>query len=110
MKQSVLAVAMAIAVSGWFYPQNSSAAGFTGADFLEWPVGNQTQYLQVSITMSGVMASQKNLAWAKCVDNWHARENKDGYRAVISSIRKFPGYHPQTIVLGSLNKACGKLN
>lgn len=110
MKQSVFAVAIAIGVLGWNYPQNSFAAGFAGADFLRWPVGNQAQYLQVSITMAGVIASQNNLDWAKCVDNWHARENRDGYRAVIASIRKFPGYHPQTIVLGSLNKACGKLN
>lgn len=88
------------------YPQISSAQGFDGSKLLLWDQKNQNSYIQVSVTMAGVIASQVDRTMARCIDDWHGRQEANGYRQIRESIGKSPTYHPQGVILLALRKAC----
>lgn len=86
------------------------AEGFTGTQFLEWPIESQNSYFQSSATMSVFIASRNDPEQATCLNDWYYDDNavnpdrNDEFRAAI---RENPTYHPSGVVLAVMQKACG---
>lgn len=99
-----------MAVAGAIHPQESAAEGFTGADFAGWAEASQDSYIQTSVTMAAVIASQTNEATAHCLDEWYRpdtslkdKRNKEVRSIIIDN----PDYHPSGVILAILIKKCG---
>ena len=103
---------MAIALAACSYPQEAAAEGFTGKEFLTWDRGNQNSFIETSITMIGIVASQGWDGATKCLNDWYftnhtirSREHDE----IIALIRDYPDFHPQGVILGFIERKCGKL-
>lgn len=107
-KQGLIAISLtALAL---VYPQLSSAETFTSKEFLTWKPEHRIAYFRNSISMTGVIATQFDSGKARCIDEWHARQDRAGHPILLEAARTYPDYHPQGIVLWVLQKECGKLN
>lgn len=102
-------MAILVAMSIWIYPQITVAEGFSGADLLEWGPKNQRFYFQVSVSMAGVIAAQRDPEQAGCISRWHDEQRAKDYSPLLATVRKYPTYHPQGVIFGYLSKACGEL-
>ena len=91
-------------------PREGAAGEFTGAELLKWSAQNQRFYFQTSISMAGVIAAQENASRAECIDDWHREQNERKYAGILDSVRGYPDYHPQGVILAYLRKACGPSN
>ena len=92
------------------YPLKSNADGFTGTEFLTWDRAAQDNYLQTSITMAGVIATQTRPNVASCIDDWYFAGDavrKQRNDAIRKTIQDNPGYHPSGVLLAVLQKECG---
>lgn len=92
------------------YPQLLRAETFTSGEFLTWKSEQRIAYIQNSITMVGIVATQLDKEKARCIDAWHSKQINSGHPVVLRAMRKHADYHPQAIVLWILQKECGKLN
>lgn len=93
-----------------FCPQQSLAEGLTGKEFLNWPQEQQDSYIQISITMAGVVATQTKPSVATCIDEWYAPDTslKDDRDAFIrDTIKGYEGYHPSGVIFAVLQNKCG---
>lgn len=92
------------------YPQVSQAAGFTGTEFATWSKGQQDGFMQTSVTMAGVVATQTKPSVAECIDAWYRPDTdlvhgrNDEMRALIVD---HPRHHPSGVILALLIKRCG---
>lgn len=101
---------MSVAVIAMICPQISLAEGFTGADFLAWPQDQQNSYIQVSIAMAGVVATQTKPETAACIDTWYAPDTdlkEERNAAIRDTIGKYASYHPSGVIFAVLQDACG---
>lgn len=104
--------ATAIMLGVLVFPQFSVAKGFTGADILKWDEASQNSYFHTSLGMAGVIASQNRQEAARCIDEWYFSNEitqKQRNEHLLSMMRKFPKYHPQTTIFAVLTKTCGAL-
>ena len=89
------------------------ANGFTGADFATWEMRAQDSFIQTSITMAGVVATQTKPEVARCLDDWYRPDTElkdrrnDEVRTIIMGN---PTYHPSGVIMAVLVKACGSFN
>lgn len=93
-----------------FYPQLSSANGFTSADVLQWSHRSQEAMFQTSVTMIGIVATQTGNHGhiARCIDQWTANGTEAARNDRIrDAMRRFPQHHPQAIILALVEKECG---
>lgn len=100
---------MAIAVSGWLYPQNSSAETFKSADFLKWSAKNQSFYFRTSVGMAGLVAGRNDPRQGKCIDGWYFANQEKANKQIVGVMKKHPGFHPRGVILALIEKQCGKL-
>ena len=92
------------------YPQYSLADSFTGNDFSNWERVSQDSYIQSSIMMAGVIASQIKPEISSCIDSWYfesesvksTRNNE--IRALVS---QYSTYHPSGVILAAVQQECG---
>lgn len=108
IKLAIAATATTILVAT--YPDQTSAQGFTGAQFLERSVDAQGAYIDVAVQMAGFVAAQNNGPQAKCIDDWYLVGNGTRDRRVkeiTAAMRANPTYHPGAVVIAVLQKACG---
>ena len=92
------------------YSQASFAEGFTGEKFLKWKRESQDSFIGTSITMVAVVATQGRQNIASCIDDWYSedgsiQDQRHGF--ILDTIREYPSYHPQGIILAVLQKRCG---
>lgn len=90
-------------------PQETRADGFTSADVLRWSKSGQDSYLDISLTMTSVIASQLDSGKSVCIDRWHQNERQSGYEKTLQNMRENPTYHPQAVILWLVQHECGKL-
>lgn len=83
----------------------------TTADFLKWERKAQDSFLQNSITMAGVIASQSKPEIAKCIDNWYLKDSETIEKRngeIIEFMPRLKDYTPYAVVLAVLNDVCGE--
>lgn len=93
-----------------FHPQESWADNFNGASFLSWSKASQDGYLNASVMMASVIASQTKPTVAQCIDDWYFKS--DAVRAqrndeIRQTIRQNKEYHPSGVIYAWLSKRCG---
>lgn len=93
-----------------FYPHSAIAEKFTGKTFAERSRESQDAYIQISITMAGVVASQTKPSVSKCIDDWYVKGdgNLEIRNASIREIiAKYPNHHPSAVIFAALKRRCG---
>ena len=95
------------------FSAGAHAEKFTAADFLAWSEASQNSYIQTSITMAAFVGAQNPGERAKCLGDWYldnpttqARRNAE----LRTALRKFPTYHPTSVILAVIEKACGSFS
>ena len=90
---------------------DAKAQEFTGEMFLQWERGNQDTFIQVSVTMVGIVASQGRNDIAECIDTWYGGPDVERrmrrHNFIMKTIRENPEFHPQATILAILQKQCG---
>lgn len=90
--------------------EKSRAEGFTGHDFLTWERTNQDSYIETSVSMTAIVATQGRQDIATCIDKWYSIEpeiRQDRHDNILRILRENPAFHPQGIILAVLQKQCG---
>ena len=90
--------------------QPVQASKFTGEQFLKWSKGSQTSFIETSITMVAIVATQGRQDIAACIDGWYPLEESQKqlrHEEILTTIRRYPDNHPQGIILAVLQKHCG---
>lgn len=92
------------------HPQEIHAQGFTGEDFATWEQVSQDSYIQSSIMMAGVIATQIKPDLSTCIDDWYfASDTSKGAvnREIRGLISQYATYHPSGVILAALQQECG---
>jgi len=95
-------------VGSSIFPAN---AGTTTADFLKWERQSQESFLQNSISMVGVVASQASPQIAECLNGWYFQSSalaKERHAQILDVMPQYAEYDPQAVILAVLEGACGK--
>ena len=88
-------------------------AGTTTADFLKWEREAQESFLQISISMAGVIASQINQETAICMDEWYFGDKdlqQQRHAEILKIMPDYTTYDPHAVLMAYLESVCGKLN
>ncbi|MBL4829526.1 MAG: hypothetical protein JKY55_06535 [Aliivibrio sp.] len=88
-------------------------AGFTAKKFLGWEKSAQDSFLQISISMAGVITTQTHTKMADCIDNWYFKDDETRFRrnkTILETMAKYLDHHPAGIVAASIERACGKFS
>ncbi|WP_273281526.1 hypothetical protein [Pseudooceanicola atlanticus] len=108
-----ICAATALATLMVFHPQESWAEGRTGHNFLTWSKGTQDSFIDISVSMAGIVATQTKPSVARCIDDWYfassairAQRNDE----IRHSIRTHPEYDPAAVVYAFLKKVCGRFS
>lgn len=83
--------------------------GFKSSKFLTYQPDAQRSYINSSVVMASLIASQNSREQADCLNAWIGSNVDTGYKPVIEAMMKFPDHHPSGVVLAVLQKACGPL-
>lgn len=95
---------------GLSFPQ-ISAAGTTTEDVLKWQRSEQVSFLQISISMVAVVASQTKPEIARCLDDWYfeSKAKQDQrHNEIIQLMPDYTEFDPSALVLGYLESVCGE--
>lgn len=94
-----------------FTNQPNAIAGTTTADFLKWEKKAQVSFLQVSISMAAVIASQAKPKIARCLNDWYYKTKAlqiQRQNEILHMMPKYKKYDPTAVLLGYIEGACGK--
>lgn len=108
MKYEVIAICTAAFVAAT--PHAEAADNFTSAELLKQPLKQQAAYIDIAVQMVGFVVSQNDGSQARCIDSWYFQDQATRDRKVqhvTEVMRQHPQYHPGSVVLAVLEKACG---
>lgn len=94
-----------------FYSQTVNAKTTT-ADFLKWNPNQQESFLQIAISMTGVIASQSKPDIAQCLDQWYFVDDetrRQRNQEILDMMPEFDTFAPTVVVLAIVNDVCGEL-
>lgn len=103
-------IATTIAFSSLFYMQAYAQEGFTGEDFLAWESSAQTGFVQTSVSMAGIIASQIKPDIARCIDGWYFANDEaldQRNTEIITLIDENARFHPSAVILAAIQRECG---
>lgn len=85
------------------------ANGFTDADFAAWSQAQQDNYIQIAMTMAGVILTQTQRDAASCVNDWYFKGGQTDARNrdIRASIAEHGAHHPAGVIMALIVKACG---
>ena len=93
-----------------FYPmQSAGAKNFTAHELLQWPKNKQNSYFQISISMAGAIAAQKESNIGTCINDWYFKDSDIQNQHIRNVMHKYPNFHPSGVILAILQKACGPI-
>lgn len=81
---------------------------FKSSKFLTWKRASQEFYIQTSIGIAGMIAGQNDKVQEKCLEDWYVKNEKGATDFILSTMARFPDYHPRGVILAALEKKCGK--
>ena len=70
--------AMGLVALVTIYPQETLADGFVGAEFLSWSNAAQDSYIQTSVTMAAIIATETHKPVGDCLANWYLAPEASG--------------------------------
>ena len=90
--------------------EDKKADVFTSGEFLTWKESSQDFYIEASVGMAGAIATQtdEDKKQAKCISDWYYPNETKSNNFIRSVMHENSGYHPRAIILGILEKQCGK--
>ena len=103
-------IAIKIAVSALFCIPAYAETAFTGEDFLGWDQSAQTGFVQTSVSMAGIIASQTKPEIARCIDGWYFASDAvldQRNSEIIALIGENAGFHPSAVILAAIQRECG---
>lgn len=80
---------------------------FKSAKFLTYSAEAQKSYINSSVIIASLIASQNSRTQADCLHDWSGKHVGGGYQPVIDAMRRYPDDHPSGLILAVLQKACG---
>jgi len=80
---------------------------FRSSEFLTWKQTSQDFYIEASVGMASLIASQIDKAQARCIDNWYFKNEAAANASIRNVMKNNPSYHPRGIILGVVQKQCG---
>ena len=107
MNDKIRALAIGAACILLSFPQVSVAEEFTGADLLSKSVETQINFIQASVTMAAVMATQHDPEWTKCLNEWYFKDADKRNSFILETIADYKDFHPSGTILATLQKNCG---
>lgn len=87
------------------------AESYTSREFLERPQEAQDGYIQISMTMVGVVAARANPDVATCIDNWYLADDARMAAAndhIRAAIRQYADFHPSAVIMAVVEEQCGE--
>lgn len=90
-----------------FYPQTAASENFKSAEFLQWKRESQDFYIDANIGMAGLIAVQNDKKHQTCIENWYLDDKPKTIESILSTMRKFPEFHPRGVILAMMEKQCG---
>ncbi|MBL1437505.1 MAG: hypothetical protein COB08_015050 [Rhodobacteraceae bacterium] len=95
-----------------FYPQVSTAGGFTSAEVLNRELEAQNSLFLTSIGMVGIVAMQTGQHDDKvdCINDWYwvdglvSEAKNDAIRVAVESLSQV---HPQAVIMAVIERECG---
>jgi len=108
-KATFLALLVVLLRSGLAQP---ASAGTTTADFLTWERKAQVSFFSTSIAMAAFILVQTKPKSAQCIEAWyfknkHIQEQRNF--EFLAEMPKYKKFHPQAVILGFIEQACGKI-
>jgi hypothetical protein len=112
---SIAAIALATALIGaaFIYPQKLTAQDFTGQRFLEWSETDQRNYIFTQLVMAASIAARIRPELSTCISDafvGSAGLSDRGYGRLMSRIGEFETYHPSSVIVVTIEDACGPFN
>lgn len=89
---------------------NAQDKSFKSKEFLEYSGNARGNYIVIAAGMAGLISGQNRPEQSRCIDQWVRENRQQGYRSVISAMRKFPNHHPSAVLIAVLQKACGSFS
>ena len=89
--RAVLAMALSLCVIA----TGANAKTFTSTAFLEWPRESQDSFIQTSITMAGIVATQGRKDISRCIDNWYTEDSatqRKRHDFILETARLYPSF------------------
>ncbi|MGD1923182.1 MAG: hypothetical protein ACFB03_03195 [Paracoccaceae bacterium] len=112
MRSTALGLTLAAAITAMSGNVNA-ADKFAAADVLGWDQGQRDWYIQISVTMASIYASQIDKPKGSCIASWYLKSAQDravGNERITEVFREFPDHHPGTAIFAVLNMQCGILS
>jgi hypothetical protein len=91
----------------WIIGAANAGEMFKSPQFLQLPADGQASYISTSVGMAGLIAARNDKKHSDCIDRWYFPDREKGNRTITDTMRQYPDYHPQAVVLAVLQKACG---
>jgi len=85
---------------------------FTGEEFLTWNRANQDSFIEVSVTMAGIVSGRARKDISRCIDEWYSLEDETRRKRnthILGIVESNPEFHPQGVILAVLEKRCGSI-
>ena len=110
MKKAVLVLICNISLGGAGVAANTQEeAIFKSSEFLKWKRSSQEFYLDATIGMAGLIASQNDKEQGKCIDSWYIDDHAAAIDYILDTMRRAPDYHPRGVIAAVIEKKCGDL-
>ncbi len=96
-----------------FYPQESVADGFTGAEFLTRAEPDQKATISTQLVMASTIAARIKPPLSDCIGKTFFDPQglkSEAFEAIIDRVREFGEYHPSSVILVVIENRCGKFN
>lgn len=99
MYKRFAAAALAVSITSAAMAEDKKSAAFLAAS----PEG-QISYITTSLSMAQALLSPSQ---GECIGKWAATARPAGYKDVVDAIKKYPDYHPSSVVAAVIEKHCG---
>lgn len=83
---------------------------FKSSKFLTYSAEQQKNYINISMVIVSLVASQNSRSYADCLNNWSAKNVESGYQPVIEAIKDFPTTTPPGLSWQCCKRNAARLN
>ena len=105
--------AIALTMTAAIYPQKSQADGFNGQVFLERSEQDQRGFISTQMVMASSIAARVDPSLSECIGRVFfdgTGLSESGFQIITRRIAEFPNYHPSSVLVVVIEKACGAFN
>ena len=107
IKKKIQLIVVLFAISLIYSTHANAAESFKSSEFLTYSKEGQSSYIRTSVGMTGLIAARNDKKHADCIDQWYFSDMDHGNQQIIATMRQYPDYHPQAVIVAVLQKVCG---